>query len=46
MYEKISNKRVRNLNIFYIEDNKITVYPTPYLKYESKIIINQYIKNK
>lgn len=45
MYEKIINKKVRSLNIFYLKDDKFIVYNTPYLKFEIKVMLNHYKQN-
>jgi ATP-dependent exoDNAse (exonuclease V) beta subunit len=45
MYEKLTGKRVKNLCIFFIQDNKMIPYNVPYLKLEIRAMLNHYVKN-
>lgn len=46
MYEKMTNRRVKSLCIYYINDNNIIPFYTPYLKLEVIAILQNYKKNK
>lgn len=45
MYEKQSNKRVRNLCIFYLHEDRFIPYHVPYMKIEIFALLNHYKLN-
>lgn len=45
MYEQLSNKKIRNLHILYLNEDKFISFNVPYMKQETKLLLEAH-KNK